>query len=343
MKNQTISPDEDIWITVESTTNIQAWAPVLFKMKGESIIEVHSPVEFNDNGTRVFVGSTDQILCGFQICTNVREFKKHLKFFAERTRQGDIISVWEFFVSELQDLLDEIAESDEETNNLVEHTEKEIERSINDKDTLKEIKSSSVEELAEQLKAFAKKEFQNQRVPMYRISELFWESKTVGRWGLPATIQLKIEKANALAKSQLLDEGIPEEIKSARVEELAEIFKAFAKKEFLDQRASSCKIYPLFFEGKNVKEWEFPVDLRLKIEKADTLARDQLMAERAVKDKDEVFSLVDPCVEWAKKYALKKVTEADLEAFILERDLHDLTRAKKMSLRSVVNNRLRIN
>ena len=128
---------------------------------------------------------------------------------------------------------------------------------------------------------------------MYRISGLFWESKNVGRWGLPATIQLKIEKANALAQSQLLDEEIPEEIKSSSIEELAEQFKAFAKKEFLDQEASLSKISRLFFEGKNVREWEFPVDLRLKIEKADTLAREQLMDERAVKDKDEVLSLVE--------------------------------------------------
>ena len=51
MENQTISPDESIWVTVEETTNIQAWAPVLFKLKDDCLIEVHSPIEFNDDGT----------------------------------------------------------------------------------------------------------------------------------------------------------------------------------------------------------------------------------------------------------------------------------------------------
>ena len=38
MENRTILPDDDIWITVESTTNIQAWIPVLFKMKDDIVL-----------------------------------------------------------------------------------------------------------------------------------------------------------------------------------------------------------------------------------------------------------------------------------------------------------------
>jgi len=267
MENQTIRPDAYIWITVESTTNIQAWAPVLFKMKDDSLIDVFSSVKFNDDGTRILWESADQSLCGFQIGTTVRVLKEHLSVFAERTRLGDVISVWES-VSELEDLIDEIAEMNTESNDIARQLKKGIERPTIDEEIPDEIKSSSAEELAEQIIAFAKKEFADQGSPIRTITSMFWDNKNVIKWNLPA-------------------------------------------------------------------------NLRLKIEKADRLAQKQLEIERDGREKDELLSLVDPCVEWAKKYRLKKVSEADTEAFILERNIHGLTRAKKRSLSALVNIKLK--
>jgi len=160
--------------------------------KDISTIEVLSPVEFNDDRTDILWGTADQSQCCLQIYTTVQELKEHLGFFVERTKQGDIISIWES-VSELEDLIDEIAE----TNDNSRQPEKE-----NDK-----IRSSSSEELAAELISFAEKEFPDQgyekRVPIQRITDLFWRSKKIQKWGLPADIGLKIEKAEILAQKQL--------------------------------------------------------------------------------------------------------------------------------------------
>ena len=61
MKNITSSLLESIFekiepsftIQVESTTDIQAWALILFEMQDDNLIEVLSSIKFNDDGTKI--------------------------------------------------------------------------------------------------------------------------------------------------------------------------------------------------------------------------------------------------------------------------------------------------
>ena len=109
----TTNPDECVNITVEQTTKIQAWIPVLTEMINKHcIIEVFSSVPFNDDYTDLLIGTVDQSNYNIQITTTVQEFNNCLDFFAERTKEGDIISVWES-VEKLNELIDEKAEIDE--------------------------------------------------------------------------------------------------------------------------------------------------------------------------------------------------------------------------------------
>jgi hypothetical protein len=270
MKNTTNSPAEYICIIVESTRNIQAWIPVLIEMikKNCGVIEVYSPINFNDDYTDLLIGTIDQSYYNIQISIAVQEFNEYLGFFAERTRQGDIISIWES-VSELEDLLDEITETNAATNDTARKPEKEIEEPIIEEEISNKIKSSTPEELAAELISFAKKEFPDQederRVPIHIITGDFWRSKNIERWYLPA-------------------------------------------------------------------------DIKLKIKKAELLAQKQLEGEREVKEKEKMLSLVNPCVDWAKEHGLKKVTEADVIAFLLEREIDLSPRTKKRSLQALVNN-----
>ncbi|MCK9631192.1 MAG: hypothetical protein M0R30_06070 [Methanoregula sp.] len=255
-------------IIVESTTNIQAWIPTLTEMikKNWGSIEVYSPLKFNDDYTDLLIGAIDQSYYSIQIIT-LEEFNDYLDFFRARTKDGDTISVWES-VGVLEDLIDNEADTNAELKCIPMQSEKEIERLT-------------------------------------------------------------------------IDKKIPDEIKSSSAEELAGQIIAFAKKESADQLSDIRMIISMFWENKNVNKWDLPWDLQLKVRKADRLAQKQLDDERERKENDEILSLVDPCVEWAKKYGLKKITEADIDGFILERDTHGFSRTKKRSLQSLVKIKLK--
>jgi 5-methylcytosine-specific restriction endonuclease McrA len=61
--------------------------------------------------------------------------------------------------------------------------------------------------------------------------------------------------------------------------------------------------------------------------------------EKEVKEKERklLISLVNPCVDWTKEHGLKKVTETDIDAFLLERGIDHLPRTKRRSLQKLIN------
>lgn len=67
-----------------------------------------------------------------------------------------------------------------------------------------EIKLATPEELATNIIDFAKKEFPDDKeINIGRISSMFWTSKGLSRFGETPEIQLKIEKADMLARRQI--------------------------------------------------------------------------------------------------------------------------------------------
>jgi len=143
----------------------------------------------------------------------------------------------------------------------------------------------------------------------------------------------------------LVEKEVPDEIKSATPEELAAELIAFAKKEFPDKERVFIRgdVGRLFWGSKNVERWSAPADIRLKMEKAEMLAQRQLESEQEIKmkeqleqEKTELPSLVNLCVDWAKKQGFKRVTQSDVDAFLLEKNMEILPQTKR-SLYAMAN------
>ncbi|MDD1690064.1 MAG: hypothetical protein LUQ66_05340 [Methanoregula sp.] len=189
-------------VQVESSTDIQAWAPILFEMRNDTPPDVFSSINFNEDGTKIILETTDLSKCGLNILITVQKFKDLLGFFVERTRQGDIISVWES-VPELNNLIDQISETKKTTDD----SEREIEKLTTEEKLSNEFKFSTPEELAVEILSFSKKKFPDQDderpIPFHVIIGYFWRSKSVNLWNLPADLKFRIKKAERLVQKQL--------------------------------------------------------------------------------------------------------------------------------------------
>ncbi|MCX6818525.1 MAG: hypothetical protein NT129_00815 [Candidatus Aenigmarchaeota archaeon] len=130
---------------------------------------------------------------------------------------------------------------------------------------------------------------------------------------------------------------IPTEIKLATPEELAVKMIDFARREFPDkERIYINNISQLFWGQKNIDRYGAPPDIQLKIQKAEFLAQKKLDEEREIernetleKEKNEMPSLVSSCVDWAKGNGLKRITQSDVVAFLLENGIRILPQTQR--------------
>jgi len=137
---------------------------------------------------------------------------------------------------------------------------------------------------------------------------------------------------------------VPSEIKFASAEELAAKLVDFTKKEFPDnERMYIRNVSQLFWGQKNVSKWNMPSEIQLKIEKAEMLAQKQFETERDVKEREQLEkekmglpTLVGSCIDWAKDHGLKRVTQADVDAFLLDKNIDILSQTKR-SLYAMAN------
>ena len=142
---------------------------------------------------------------------------------------------------------------------------------------------------------------------------------------------------------------IPDEIKETTPESLADDFMTFLETEFPDSELMPYGgNFQLFLKTKNLTErWNLPVEIQLKIEKAQLLARDGIRKRnedkkriRLESEKGELPSLVGRCCDWAISKGFKKVTIADVDAFVLVNEF-DLLQETKRSLYVMTNVQLK--
>jgi hypothetical protein len=129
---------------------------------------------------------------------------------------------------------------------------------------------------------------------------------------------------------------VPDWIKKGTPEELAAEILEFIKKERAERGFDYYSASRYFWESKGIREFLMPSEVRSKIQRADFLAQKRTLQE----EKDELPSLVGKCVDWARINNLNKVTLADVDAFLLEKDL-DLLRETKRALYSMANLKLK--
>ncbi len=227
--------------------------------------------------------------------------------------------------------------------NAAQQSEKEFEETKEEieEETFNEIKSSTAEELAGELVSFAKKEFPDQAERwIHTVTELFWKSKNIGKWNeckLTADIELKIKKAEILAQEQLISEKEVRE-KVTGNEQLSE--KEVKEKEQLVSLVDPCVDWAKKHGLKKVAEayidaflLEKNIDVSPRTKKRQVYA---MVNSKLEKEKMELSSLVKPYVDWAKEHGLKKATEADVDAFLLEKNIDVSPRTKKRELYAMV-------
>lgn len=137
---------------------------------------------------------------------------------------------------------------------------------------------------------------------------------------------------------------VPAKIESSTVEQLANDLLEFTKKEFEGEEGYQRRIRVSsnsYWEKIGLDRFYFdlPVDIRLKLEKAERLAQKQVDIELEAKtkkrldaEKAKLPELIDKCKHWAINRGVKKIILADLDVFLLEEDIKLLPQTKRAIL-----------
>ena len=67
---------------------------------------------------------------------------------------------------------------------------------------------------------------------------------------------------------------------------------------------------------------------------------DDKYKQKMLREKNEIPSLVDQCVDWARTNGLKNVSKSDVETFLLEKE-YDLTKESQKSIYALTNTKLK--
>jgi len=141
---------------------------------------------------------------------------------------------------------------------------------------------------------------------------------------------------------------VPDWIKTRTPEELAVEMLEFKKKEFSeDEDLGFHTISNYFWKSKGIEIFLMPSDIQFKVERANILAQREIRKETEIqkreqmeKEKEELPSLVSQCVDWARTNGLKRLTMADVDAYIIERDL-DILKETRRALYAMANVKLK--
>ncbi len=119
---------------------------------------------------------------------------------------------------------------------------------------------------------------------------------------------------------------VPEWLKSSTPEELADEILDWKRKEFSEGGCFGFHaISQYFWSSKGVETFLMPLEVQLKVQKAESLAEKEIRK----KEKEELPSLVNQCVDWARTNGLRRLTVADVETYILEKNLGILQETKR--------------
>jgi len=134
---------------------------------------------------------------------------------------------------------------------------------------------------------------------------------------------------------------IPKEIKRKPSEQLADELVAFIEKEFPEAKMSYSSLpheaEQLFWESKGLRNtYVDDPQVSIKIHRAEFLARLKLEQETQKREREIVTKLVEECVKWAKENGLKKVTKANVDYFLIEKD-QPLSRLSRDAIYNKVN------
>lgn len=141
---------------------------------------------------------------------------------------------------------------------------------------------------------------------------------------------------------------VPSWLKTATPESIAKEILEFKDEEFTENEPVSFhSVINLFWSKKGVERFFLPPEIDMKIRQADIKAQMQFQKEedekkkaRLSEEREELPTLVSKCVDWARVSGLKRVALADIDTFLLEKDL-DILRETKKAVYSMTNVKLK--
>jgi len=204
------------------------------------------------------------------------------------------------------------------------------------------IKMISPEDLSSDYLSFIQTEFPDPEIrPSYDMFDLFLRSKGVDeRFGLPLEIELKVSKAKALISMEREKEQ--EQERQMRIEQERAELPSYVDRfgDWLSERGLAKPRQVDVNRFTSEYELDLLADTKRDIlEKMQTRLEDEHF-ERLKKEREELSSLVDQCIDWARASGLTRLTKADCETFLIEYDL-DILKETKDPLYSITNTRLK--
>lgn len=135
-----------------------------------------------------------------------------------------------------------------------------------------------------------------------------------------------------------VEEGgkIPDEIMKKSAEQLADELVAFIE-EFPDATYTH-SLTSLFWESKGLEEPSIIDDIQFEIKrrKVESLAEIKLEKKNQKKEKELIPKLVENCVKWARESGFKKITKANVDHFLYEKE-QTLSKTSRDAIYSKVN------
>jgi hypothetical protein len=203
-----------------------------------------------------------------------------------------------------------------------------------DPSTLEYINTISSEDLASECLEFMQRKYPNDYMGQYDIFELFLQSKGLNHiWDAPADTISKIQNASMLVSKQI--EKLRIEKEKSEVPSITDRFI-----DWLGARGET----QAKLNDVNRFTKENDLDL-LYVTRRDIWALSQSKLEKRYKEKvlrerSELPSLVDQCVDWARANGLRNVSKADIETFLLEKE-YDLTKETQKAIYALTNTKLK--
>jgi hypothetical protein len=130
---------------------------------------------------------------------------------------------------------------------------------------------------------------------------------------------------------------VPSWLNDTTVEEIVEQMTELRNKEFPDMDYYNfSRAIEYYWSSKGVQRFFLPPEMSAKVAKVELVVRDkwrkeweQQRKEQMSKEKEELPSLVCKCVDWARVNGLTRLTVADVDSYIIEKNLEVLPETKR--------------
>ena len=204
-----------------------------------------------------------------------------------------------------------------------------------------ELSRKTEEELAEEVVAFASKEFPEQIAVMRtsEITRLFWQRKGLTSFFIEdPELSIKTRKVDMLA-DQKLQELMYAGFLERKEEEIVEEASKFIKEKSTGGPVSP-RALDMFWESKAIKRYTAPSNVRMKVERVESLVKQKLDEALLAKEKEQLPQMTTDCLKWARENNLSKVTKANIEYFLTSNGIQ-LSKLSRDGLYNEVNFKLK--